>query len=217
MKVGTDGVLLGAWADINNARSILDIGTGTGIIALMLAQRTSTDVLIDAVELNAEAAKDASENFLQSPWKERLQLYPLAVQKFMPKNKYDLIISNPPFFANSFKPPDKNRETARHAESLPYNDLLKVTSEWLLPNGRLVMILPPAEGAIITALAKQYLFYCNRRCEFRTRLHKSVERVLLEFSFRNEPVIHSELCLYKSGEDWTEGYHALVKYFYLKG
>ena len=113
MKVGTDGVLLGAWADCNGAKRILDIGTGTGVIALMLAQRNA-EAEVQAVEIDETATRRARSNFDLSPWAERLTVENCAVQEFAPAEKFDLIVSNPPYFVDSLLPPDAKRSTARH-------------------------------------------------------------------------------------------------------
>ncbi len=217
MKVGTDGVLLGAWVSVDRVTSILDVGTGTGLIALMLAQRTPSFVRIDAVEINSNASQDAQENFDRSPWKNRLNLFHTPIQKFVKDGKYDLIVSNPPYFVNSFKPTDKSRETARHSESLLYDDLLLTISRYLQPLGRVALILPSVEAKLFTTKSIYYNLHCNRMCEFSTRDHKNPERILLEFSFQKQPISLNKLCLYKSGDEWTNEYHDLVKDFYLKG
>jgi tRNA1Val (adenine37-N6)-methyltransferase len=217
MKVGTDGVLLGAWASAEGVQSVLDIGTGTGVIALMMAQRTGPTAQIDAVEVNEQAAHDAADNFMQSPWRAKLTLHPLAIQEFSQGNTYDLIITNPPFFTNSYKPPDKNRQLARHTDTLTFAELLSVTSNLLTkPSGRLAIILPWTESHIFKTLALTFSLHCIRECAFRTRQHKPVERVLMEFSFQPLPIAYESICLYESGEVWTSDYIKLTRDYYLK-
>jgi tRNA1Val (adenine37-N6)-methyltransferase len=123
-KIGTDGVLLGAWADVSNVQYILDVGTGTGVIALMMAQRTAGSVLIDAVEIEKEDSEQALQNVLQSPWASRIGVHHTAIQNFSPSRQYDLVISNPPYFVNSWKPPEKKRSQARHTHELSFDELL---------------------------------------------------------------------------------------------
>lgn len=217
MKVGTDGVLLGTWADVTNATRILDIGTGTGVIALILAQRTQPFVQIEAVEIDEHACTDAGENFNASPWASRLTLYHLPVQKISPSNLFDLIISNPPFFQNSYKPPTPKRITARHTEELTFSEILEITDKLLKENGRLNIILPPTEGTQFVELAKKKNYACSRKWSFRTRKEKPVERLLLEFCKVNHVCEMGELLLYQKAEEWSDQYRNLTRDFYLKG
>lgn len=218
MKVGTDAVLLGAWVDLTRIHSILDVGTGTGILALMLAQRTGGKVKIEAIEIDNQAAMDAAENFSVSPWAGVFQLHTLRVQQFQPKQKYDLIISNPPYFINSLKPPDASRKTVRHNDAMTFDDLLVLAANHLnRPSGRLALILPVAESDIFSRKASVHGLYLFRQCNFRTRMHKPIERKLMEFSFLNSSLQTTELCLYENGDVWTQAYQQLTGQFYLKG
>ena len=144
MKVGTDGVLLGAWARVDGTRRILDIGTGTGVIALQMAQRNS-EAQIFAVEIDETASCRARANFDMSPWAERLEVECCAAQEFNHTEKFDLIISNPPYFVDSLLPPDAKRSTARHTHDLSFEALDEAVSRLLAENGRFAMILPVAE------------------------------------------------------------------------
>lgn len=217
MKVGTDGVLLGAWADINGANHILDIGTGSGVIALMLAQRTNSDSIIDAVEIDDIAFEEAKENSKASPWPERVSVYHSAIQNFKKEIRYDLIISNPPYFLNSYKPPDEKRLAARHAETLSFDDLLVASDRLLKSTGRLNVVLPITEGEQFITLANSKNFMLTRKWTFRTRLEKPVERYLLEFSKHTEkPMETGEIRLYDQDENWSEEYCELTRDFYLK-
>src|SRR5688572_28245976 len=172
MKVGTDGVLLGAWVEVKNAKRLLDIGTGTGVIALMLAQRTQPDVTIDAIEIDPDAIEDASENFSSSPWSNRFTLHRGRVQEFSSK-KFDILVSNPPYFIDSYKPPNDQRIIARHSESLSFEDLLRVSEKLLTENGTLNVILPYTEGLQFIDLAEKSGYYCSRKWSFRTREEKA--------------------------------------------
>lgn len=217
MKVGTDGVLLGCWTSIQGTSRILDIGTGTGVIALILAQRTTHDVPIEAVEINQDAVVDAAENFRSSPWSNRIILHHMPIQQFKPEKKFDLIITNPPYFINSYKPPDSRRQEARHTDTLSFDNLLKSATDLLSLSGRMAIVLPLTEGKVFAGLATSHALHLNRICEFRSREHKPVERLLMEFSYSRVDYTPGKLCLYDDGEEWTTQYKALTGAFYLKG
>ena len=218
MKVGTDGVLLGAWADITEAKEILDIGTGTGLIALMLAQRSLNTVSIDAIEIDETAANEAKVNVQESPWSKKINVIHSAIQDFATNKYYDLIISNPPYFIDSYKPTEEKRETARHTYSLDFNDLLLSSQRLLGEKGKLNIILPVVEGEIFQKTAEQFNFYLHRQWVFKSRSHKPAERLLLEFSKTKIPgsIDTGEIVLHGDGEEWSETYKQLTKDFYLK-
>jgi tRNA1Val (adenine37-N6)-methyltransferase len=215
MKVGTDGVLLGAWTDVTHVKSILDIGTGTGVIALMLAQRTK-QATIHAVEIDKEAYEDATENIASSPWADRIHVHHTSIQEFRPATKFELIVSNPPYFQNSFKPPDPKRGVARHTQQLTFQNVLEAAGKLLSQKGRLNIILPYTEGLEFIVLAEQRNIYCSRKWSFKTRIGKPIERWLLEFSFLNTSQEQGEILLYKEGEIWSDAYRKLTRDFYLK-
>jgi tRNA1Val (adenine37-N6)-methyltransferase len=216
MKVGTDGVLLGAWTDLRNAKSILDIGTGSGLIALMLAQRSGDDVMIDAVEIHRSDAQQARDNFSTSPWSHKLNIHHGAIQNFLPEKKYDLIVSNPPYFINSQEPPDQRRRSARHTSSLTFEDLITVVKRMLHHEGTFNVILPYEEGRMFIAMAYFQQLYCIRQWTFRGRKEKAAERLLLEFSNTSLPLQTGELVLYNEENEWSDAYRQLTKDFYLK-
>ncbi|MBA4055966.1 MAG: tRNA (adenosine(37)-N6)-methyltransferase TrmM, partial [Marivirga sp.] len=197
MKVGTDAVLLACWARVTNQTKILDIGTGSGVIALVLAQRTSPPARIDAVEIEEQDAKQAGENFLQSPWSDRLHVHHLPIQEFLPEIQYDMIITNPPYFVNSQQPPDKRRTATRHTVSLDYKTLLSTVTRLLHQEGTFNIILPYTEGIQFTEMAIENRLFCSRKFIFRTRKEKPIERWLLEFSFRKKVAEHGEIILYE--------------------
>jgi tRNA1Val (adenine37-N6)-methyltransferase len=215
-KIGTDGVLLGAWVDVKNVRTILDIGTGTGVIALMLAQRTAPDVRIDAVEIEAGDAVQARENVLKSPWPEKIRVIHTAVQSFRAEMKYDLIVSNPPFFINSWKPPHDKRSQARHTQQLPFEDLIKSAGQFLADSGKLAIILPYQEAVHFTELANRSKLFPHRVLEFRSRAHKPIERLLVEFGTQGKQLVKDELVLHGDGDEWSAGYMEMTREFYLK-
>jgi tRNA1Val (adenine37-N6)-methyltransferase len=214
-KVGTDGVLLGAWVNVQNVTTALDVGTGTGVIALMLAQRTPESTIIDAIEIQKDDAEQAKQNVAGSPWNERIYVHHCRAQDFKPEKKYDLIVSNPPYFKNSWLPPSEDRTKVRHTQTLSFEELLATVGKLLKDGGRHAVILPVTEGLEFINLARTFSLYCIRICEFKTRLHKPVERLLLEFA-RKEAVIHKEtVLLYAAGEKWSDEYVKLTGDFYL--
>ncbi len=214
MKVGTDGVLLGAWANSDNAKRILDIGTGTGVIALQMAQRNA-EARVWAVEIDATAAKRARANFDMSPWAERLEVEQTAVQEFASADKFDLIISNPPYFVNSLLPPDELRSTARHTHGLTFEELDSAVCRLLAEEGRFALILPPTEFEQYLAQSHLHLV---RRCDVHSVKGGVVKRVMGEFA-KQKPTAtkHETLAIEveRRGE-FSEEYRALTKDFYLK-
>jgi tRNA1Val (adenine37-N6)-methyltransferase len=216
MKVGTDAVLLGAWVDVSQEKRILDIGTGSGVIALMLAQRTLPSARIDAVEMVEQDYRQAVENFNLSPWREKLSVYHTPIQTFKPFISYDLIVSNPPFFSNSFLPQHKNRAKARHTETLSYEELLTATRHLLSAQGRFCVILPTDEGEKFRSLALANGFYANKITSFFSRVNKPQERWLFEFSLHPSEPINSTLVLYNStNNEWSTEYQTLTRDYYL--
>jgi tRNA1Val (adenine37-N6)-methyltransferase len=215
-KVGTDGVLLGAWVNVNAASRILDIGTGSGVIALMLAQRTLADTKIDAVELQEHDARQAEVNVRNSPWPKKVAVIHAAIQDFKPQHQYDLIVSNPPFFSRSWLPPDENRSKARHGNELTFADLLTNIARLLTADGHFAVVLPFTEGSQFIYLAERLGFHVSRKMSFRSRQDKPIERLLIDFSQRQVEVKTEELLLYVRDDEWTEDYRELTKEFYLK-
>ena len=215
MKVGTDGVLLGAWAGIEGANQILDIGTGSGVIALMLAQRSNSATEIDAVEIESDDAGQAIENITQSPWAQKVKVHHVSIQDFRPPKKYDLIISNPPYFQNSFKSPDARRTKTRHSVQLSFEDLIAAVVRLLSPEGRFGVILPFQGGLQFIDLARQANLHCTRQFSFRGRAEKPIERWLLEFSITEREKQEGEILLYTSAVNWSENYKSMTKDFYL--
>ena len=214
MKVGTDGVLLGAWANCNNAKRILDIGTGTGLIALMLAQRNA-EAEIHAVEIDETAAKRARANFDMSPWAERLTVKNCAVQEYAPSEKFDLIISNPPYFVDSLQCPDAKRTTARHTQDLTFEELDKAVCRLLTNGGRFALILPTTEFEKYQSITKLHLV---RRCDVYPKYGAAVKRVMAEFAKLEVATPTLENITIERGDrgDYTDEYRTLTKDFYLK-
>lgn len=216
MKVGTDGVLLGAWAEVRDVKSVLDIGTGSGVIALMLAQRCEQPVSIDGIELDVEAATQANENAQQSPWSKHVAIHCTSLQQYSPEKKYDLIVSNPPYFINSQEPPDKKRLQTRHTVTLTFEELLQGATRLLSDTGTLEVILPYTEGLQFIALARTVNLFCSRQWSFRTRANKPIERWLLAFSrMQTEMIETGEILLYDMGTELSPSYRKLTGAFYL--
>lgn len=218
MKVGTDGVLLGSWADISNKKKILDIGTGSGVIALMLAQRSSSDAIIDAVEINGQAFEQACENVAISPWPKKIKMSHSSIQNFEIETNYDLIVCNPPYFIKSLKPTDQNRAQSRHATDLTYPDLIASAKRLLAPNGILSIVLPIRESTEFSKEAGRLSFFTKRKCSIRTKSAKPIDRILMEFSPGRSVVNEvNELTIQNEKGEWTKSYLELVSPFYLWG
>lgn len=215
MKVGTDGVLLGVWVNVAGCRNILDIGTGSGVIALILAQRTDSLVRIDAVEASHPDAAQAKLNVGSSPWHERIAIHEGIIQEFASRVRYDLIVSNPPFFSASLLPPSVQRANARHTITLTHEDILQSATRLLTDNGTLAVILPTAEGDMFLKNAHNFGLYVARSLAFNTRPEKKQERWLFELKRGPQQAREERLTLYNAMGEWSAGYQKLVGDFYL--
>ncbi|MCB0650288.1 MAG: methyltransferase [Saprospiraceae bacterium] len=219
MKVGTDGILLGAWANIESADAILDIGSGSGVIALMLAQRNPF-AAIQAVEIDEHSFAEASENIRNSPWPGRVQIFHTSIQEFSKStpDKFDAIVSNPPFFSGGTFSDSQERNNVRHTVKLPHGELLLSVRKLLSEEGRFSLILPYLEGLRFCELAESYNLYCVRSQEVLPKLEKPVERLLMEFRKKKPDSCYVEKKLViQKGEanDWTDDYRNLTNAFYL--
>lgn len=219
MKVGTDGVLLGAWVSLDpDPRSILDIGAGTGLIALQLAQRSIAET-IDAIEIDTDAYEQCVENFENAPWADRLFCYHASLQEFameLEDESYDLIVSNPPFYTDDYKPNDSARNTARFTDTLPFEHLIGAVHQLLSEDGIFATILPIKEKNHFISLASDAGLYPKRICTVKGSITSEEKRVLLEFSFTEMPPEHESLTLELARHEYTEAYLNLVRDFYLK-
>jgi tRNA1Val (adenine37-N6)-methyltransferase len=216
MKVGTDGVLLGAWANLKNGNKILDIGTGTGLISLMLAQRFK-NANIDAVEIDLDAYNQAKENFLNSKFQDRITIHQGAIQTFDFSSKYDLIVSNPPFFIKNDRVEVDARKLARQQETLTFSELLEKTSLLLSANGLASFIIPFDLEDEFIEIAKQFNLYSNKILHVKGNYESIVKRSLIELSFNQVDKIDVlELVVESSRHCYTEDYINLTKDFYLK-
>lgn len=213
MKVGTDGVLIGAWADCSRSERVLDIGTGSGLIALMLAQRSNA--LIDALDIDEDACKQAKYNIENSIFKEQIQVIQSDFNDFNTNHKYDLIVSNPPYFTNSLPAPDSQRNIARHNHALSFEILFKKSVELLTGKGKVALILPyDVENQIQSLAENNGLFLC-RKTLVRPKSDTNPKRILLEYSkTKTEPAI-SELYVEKERHVYSKEFLKLTGDFYL--
>jgi tRNA1Val (adenine37-N6)-methyltransferase len=217
MKVGIDGVLLGIWCDIRDSNRMLDIGTGTGLIALMLAQRSASTV--DAIDIDAGAILQATENVQRSPWADRITLTEISLQDFATSTdqKYDLIVSNPPYFVNSLKAPTPDRNTARHTDALSHEELILHAKLLLQPTGRICIILPVTEAIACRDYALDNGLYCSREVQVIPKPNAAAKRTLLEFCFQPKLKQTSELIIETDiRHQYSEEFSLLAKDFYLK-
>lgn len=216
MKVGTDGVLLGAWARSESPKHILDIGTGTGLVALMLAQRTNAQ--IDALEIEYGAYLQASENIAKSPWSGRIRAIHISFQDFYKESiiQYDLVVCNPPFFQNSLKSLEAERNLARHSDSLPVSDLLTGCATLLTDSGTLALIIPYSLVENYIAEAKLYGLFLKERMDVIPCRGKEAVRSLLAFSKLSGQIQESSLVIESGGRHmYSDEYKKLTEDFYL--
>jgi tRNA1Val (adenine37-N6)-methyltransferase len=218
MKIGTDGVLLGAWASIENQpESVLDIGAGTGILSLMLAQR-STAPTIEALEIEEDAYEQCVENFEASDWADRLFCFHAGLDEFVAEidEPYDLIISNPPFYSEEVSSGNTSRDTARQNQSLPFDELLDGVSKLLSSDGLFATIIPFKEEQGFIQLAASFGLFPKRVLRVKGNLTSEIKRSLLEFSFKKNKVKEEELTIEIKRHQYTFEYQELTKTFYLK-
>jgi len=216
MKVGTDGVLLGAWTMPSSyPHQILDIGTGTGLVAIMLAQRF-TRSQIHAIDIDQASAEEAQFNAQSSPWSERLNIAHCALQDYNPSNKYDLIVSNPPYFRNTTQYQDQARANARNNDSLNLEYLVEKSYELLNENGELTFIVPSNEFETIQSLAEKFNFYISKLCWIKGNHQSLIKRLLISISKRKDILEENSLTIENSRHNYTEEYRDLCKDFYLK-
>ena len=216
MKVGTDGVLLGAWCHIPSQSVVWDVGAGTGLISIMLAQRFATS-LITAIEIDSDAACEAERNAKMSPWGDRIRIVEgdiMNVYESLPRP--DVIISNPPFFKNGLKAPDQARAMARNGASLSFSSLISLASEVLSDDGRLVMISPVDDMDEIEFETAMHRLYVKRKCMVRSKPDVAAKRILWEFTkTKSSDTVLSELCIRDSEERYSDDYRSITRDFYL--
>lgn len=215
-KVGTDGVLLGACADIKGRKRILDIGTGTGLIPLMLAQRCDSE--ITAIEPDYDSFLQASENIRMSKWSRRIRIENCTMQNFNPEiSGFDLVVTNPPYFISSIKNSDLVKSNTRHNDNLTHQDILSGAGRLLKEDGLLQLILPYDEGNIFIAEAQEYGFYCNSILKIRPLPTSAIRRMIIGLGRKRAKPAESFLTIEKGERhDFTEEYINLTRDFYLK-
>lgn len=214
MKVGTDGVLLGAWCDVDGVKSVLDVGTGCGLIALMVAQRNK-ECFIECLDIDADSVDEAKINIAKSPWPERITASVADFKRFSEFRFYDLIVSNPPFFDNGILSPDKSRRNARHSIELSISDLISHAIPMLSDQGRLCLITPTdAEDDIITSCKKGRVFV-NRKVSVYTKAGGAKKRYLWEIRKQSSHIVLSDLYIQDMNGKYSKEYVDLCKDFYI--
>lgn len=215
MKISTDSVLIGAWASVGSTASILDIGTGSGIIALMLAQRSNG--IIDAIDMDEHACSQAKDNFSKSKWKNRVNIFQSSLQNFFPDKKYDVIVSNPPYFPlpNSHK--EKERTHGKYTHALSFVELAEGVIRLLSAKGSFYVIFPVHEGAFFTNEAeKRKLFLTDYVWVKTTNRKKFPKRILMKFELDEKPINDNKLFVIQNDTGYTNEYKELTKDYYLK-
>jgi tRNA1Val (adenine37-N6)-methyltransferase len=215
MKVGTDGTLLGAWATVDGCRNIIDVGTGTGLIALMLAQR-NPEAVIEAVDIDPGTCLQARENVERSPFANRIRVVHASWAEYPPASgrKYDLVVSNPPYFVRSLKNPDPLRRIARHTDTLALEALIGKGKEILVSDGRIALILPVGREAELSALADRNGLYVVRQTYVVPVYGAAAKRLLAELSASPSPCRADTLWIEKARGEYSQAYRALTKDFY---
>ena len=214
MKINTDGVLLGALASAENTKKILDIGTGTGVIALMLAQRFP-EAEINAVEIDPASAETAGQNFKNSPFANRLQIHPTSIQNFWMQKQhqpYDLIVSNPPFYLDSLTSPQENKTLAKHAAPQFFENLLETVPGFLTANGSLWIILPVKTASVVKALAANQLFL-QHEIAVSSFKNEIPHRYILSFGLNRTKIKNELFTIYADQKVYSGGYQTLLKDF----
>ena len=216
MKVGTDGVLLGAWWELSVCSNVLDIGTGTGLIALMIAQRNAK-ASIDAIDIDEGCILQAKQNIIQSPFAHRVCVQQYSFRDFVQQidKKYDLIISNPPYFQNALKPPSLSRSYARHTDTLSFYEIISERVSLLTENGRIALILPHEFKKSILAHAATVNLFAHRITNVFPLFHKPAKRLLIEFGRQEVACVEDNLIIERGRHQYTDEFKALTVDFYL--
>lgn len=217
MKIGTDSVLLGSWPSLDRPRSILDIGAGTGILSLMMAQRSDATT-IEAIEIDEDAFEQCTENFEDSPWNDRLYCFHASLLEYIEgvDDKFDLIICNPPFYTEDFKSNSKARNLARFSDAMPIEHIVLAVYKLLADNGTFAIIIPYKEEGNFIEEAQLIDLYAKRILHVKGNPNTEIKRSLIEFQFGESDVKIEELIIETDRHHYTEDYINLTKDFYLK-
>jgi tRNA1Val (adenine37-N6)-methyltransferase len=216
MKINTDGVLLGALVNAKYPKNILDIGTGTGVIALMLVQRFAS-ANIDAVEIDSLAAKTSRRNFVNSPFSDRLNIYPVSFEDFFTENpdkKYDLIISNPPFYINSLKSPKANKKLAKHTDAAFFERLVNCLPKHLANDGTCWLILPIETAELVKEIADKNDFFVKKTIDVYSYPDSLPHRKILTLSLANTEQDSEKFVIYDEPKVYSREYQAALKDFF---
>jgi tRNA1Val (adenine37-N6)-methyltransferase len=213
MKVTTDACILGAYADVQGAKTMLDIGTGTGLLSLMLAQRSHAS--IETIEINESAYNQALINANESIFKNKITVYHTSIQNYIAEKRYDLIISNPPFFQNYLKSETESRNNSLHTDTLSFEDLLSSVLRLLSPNGTFVVLLPMYESSIFEQLAISEELYPQKKLTIHHRKGSKILRIITTFGRIKKEIINEELIIKNPEESYTPDFQALLKDYYL--
>lgn len=217
MKVGTDGILLGAWVNCEAKKSILDIGTGTGLLALMVAQKNSK-CAVDGVEIDEGACEEAIQNIKESSFGDRINIHKGSIQDYAKDadKKYDLIVCNPPFFTGGTLSNNMGRQAVRHTTKLSHTDLLRSVASMLQPNGHFALIVPFLEGLRFVEMAESYKLHLKHKTKVRSKASSKIERLLLSFcNCDTDAMVEDEIIIYNEDGGNTAAYKQLTKDFYL--
>lgn len=218
MKVGTDGILLGCWANVENKSNALDIGAGTGLISLMLKQRGGKALTVTGVEIDDDAFIQASQNVALSPW--QITLFHQDIQSFKVTKRFDLIVSNPPYFENSLKSKTLQKQTARHTDSLSFFELTTQVAHLLSDDGEFAVVLPYVAKEVFITVADKAGLQLLRQCEVRSKANKLPIRVLMGFALKKKDVVtgvvQANLVIHQADGQYSTEYKTLCRDFYLK-
>ncbi|MBP6574663.1 MAG: methyltransferase [Flavobacteriales bacterium] len=215
IKVGTDAVLLGAWTNYDKAERILDIGTGCGVLALIAAQRNGT-ARIDGIEIDTASAEEARANAASSPWNDRLRIHNMDARKLVSSDRYELIISNPPFYAGEEASPDSRKSVAKHSGELTFNELLCAADKLLAADGRISVVLPLNREKDFLTDAALFGLKPNRRCVVRYLGSRPPKRVMLELGRRAEELEQEEITVESTQGEFSAGYRTLLSDLLMK-
>ena len=219
MKVGTDSLMLGSWVKVKGANKILDIGTGCGLLAIMLAQKSPKTCLIDGIDIDADAIQQAKNNALKSPWSQQLHFSQVSLQNHTASAKYDLIISNPPYFTENISAnkihTQVNRQRARQILTLDHQTLLQHVALLLDAHGCFYCVLPIQGAELFRSFAQSLGLHCVHRLEIATKPQAEASRVLMAFSFNQTPQQIQHLTIYTSDGKYSADYVSLCKDYYL--